>query len=159
LHYAGPRGPVGQVLTKDDPSAREQRLRPVDLDVTNTRLHFARKIRQENYLSATVRGMWQIARASDRERRGVCALVGILTDSMTLRREHAQLEFLPTCTLAFFRGPANDYFSDIRETLGANLIVELDSVDWALPYPRHVAAFVENFSSAREAQARLAGGV
>lgn len=115
--------------------------RPQDIDVACTRIELS-GITQGRYPSAAFHSLWRIASTGDRAGPGICAMVSFM--DATIIREVARkwIEFLPSCSLSFFRGKPRAYFGDIGETIGANLILELDSVKW----DRGFAAFASELT-------------
>lgn len=103
--------------------------RPQDIDVASTRIELS-DIAQEKYASAAFHLLWRIASASHIVGSGICSLVSIMDDTIIRHVAGKWIDFEPSCSLAFFRGDPHSYFADIAEAIGANLILELDSVKW-----------------------------
>jgi hypothetical protein len=108
-----------------------QQARPQDLDVDRTRIEFRRGA-PKNFPSAVFHALWHIANTSPSVRPGTCALVSIKDDVSIRKIARDWMEFLPSCSVAFFQGPLDSYFGDFDKVLGAELVLELDAVDWSL---------------------------
>jgi len=117
--------------------------RAVDRDVGDTRVEFSRTD-QRNYVSAAFRALWTIASASGDARSGICGIVAIFDAVIAEEVAKRSVRPLPGCAVCFFRGKPGDYFDDIEETLGANAIVELDSIAFDEPYSKFVETIGNN---------------
>lgn len=125
-----------RLISRDDPGY--QHARAQDLDIEATRIEFPR-VAQKNFSSAAIHALWQIAAASPAARVGTCGVVGIMDDVTIQKAAQDWVAFLPSCFVAFFRGLPESYLGDIEKTIGANLILALDSVDWSLGHNRFLA--------------------
>jgi hypothetical protein len=103
--------------------------RPQDIDVACTRIDLSR-VAEGKYSSVAFHSLWRIASASDGAGPGICAMVSFMDATIVREVARKWIEFEPSCSLAFFRGKPRSYFGDIGATIGANLILELDSVEW-----------------------------
>ncbi len=130
LHRAGKNLYVSSDAQPPKAGASSPGARLQDIDVACTRIELCGTA-QEEYPSAAFHLRWRMASASDNIGSAVCALVTIMDDTIIRNVARKWIEFELSCSVAFFRGDPHSYFADMAETIGASLILELDSVNWS----------------------------
>lgn len=148
----GSAAPKGGKVNRALPQGRSQ-----DVDVANTKLDLS-GVAQKKFSSVAIHSLWRIAGASGRARRGVCGLVSIMDDMSIQKAARQWIEFEPSCILAFFRGAPGDYFGNIETTVGADLILSLDSVDWGVRFGNFAAALADQVTATAARDVRRHGG-
>ncbi|HEY4940052.1 MAG TPA: hypothetical protein VII56_01385 [Rhizomicrobium sp.] len=133
--------------------------RIADMDIANTRIRLTNTVRPANYVSASLRTIWDIARNSNENAlRFVQALVTLNNENIPLPKKTELTEEI--CDVAFFRGTIDDYFGhDISRVTSGNALLNMAYVGSFGAF-RNFATEINNLSSliAQKQSASLSNG-